>query len=318
MPDTWDFSSPRQRQADPLAQTPILTYLLVGLSVIITGASALGARPGTALFNLASFGYATPEQIWSGHVWGLVTTVFIHGSFFHLLFNMLWLVQLGRILERTLPPLTYFGFMLGAAAVGSATEMLISGQTGVGMSGVVYAMFGLLWAGRGYDASWRAIATRGNLYYLVGWGLFCVLTTYAHLFGLNIANGAHAGGFLFGICIGSLFFSPRRRYLWAVPLTLLLAGNILACTWQPWSSEWNFFKGNRAFDRKQYAKAIQWYQLSLRRGGDPHGNWYNISLAWHNIAADAQAKKDLPTVENALAQSDSAAAKAGPNVGQGE
>lgn len=309
MPDNWDFSQSRQRQADPLAQVPILTYLLAALSVIITGASMLGPQAGTLVSRIGTFGYADADEIWAGHVWGLVTTVFIHGGILHLLFNMLWLVQLGRVLERTLPQAVYLAFMIAAAAVGSATEMLVSGTTGIGMSGVVYAMFGLLWAGRGYDASWRAIATLGTLQYLVGWGLFCIVATYLHW--LPVANGAHAGGFLFGLCIGYLFYSPRRRYFWAAPLTVLLAASVLACTWQPWSANWTFWKGNKEFDRKHYARAIGWYEASLRRGGSPHDNWSNISLAWNNIAVDAQDRKDAGGEVKALAEKESAAQKAG-------
>ncbi len=311
MPDSWDFSQSRPRKADPLAQVPILTYLLVALSVVITGASMLGgSQPGSLLYAVGNFGYVGPEQVWNGHVWGLVTTVFIHGGVMHLLFNMLWMVQLGRILERTLPPLTYLTFLVAAAAVGSATELLVSGTTGIGMSGVIYAMFGLMWAGRGYDAAWRAVATRDNLRVFILWGLFCVAATYLHF--LSIANGAHGGGFLFGLCIGSLFYSPRRRYLWAAPLALLLMSCVLACTWQPWSGDWTFWKGNREFDRKHYAQAIGWYQSSLKHGSNPHDTWYNISLAWHNIAADDASHKDLTGTANAISEYQNAAQKAGP------
>ena len=311
MPDSWDFSQPRPRQADPLAQVPILTYLLVALCVIITGASMLGGgQAGTLLYAVGSFGYASPEQIWNGRVWGLVTTVFIHGGVLHLLFNMLWMVQLGRVLERTLPPLTYLMFLVAAAAVGSATELLVSGTTGIGMSGVVYAMFGLMWAGRGAFSSWRAVATQDNLRVFVLWGLFCVAATYFHF--LSIANGAHGGGFLFGLCIGFLFYSPRRRYLWAAPLALLLTACVLACTWQPWSGDWTFWKGNREFDRKQYAQAIKWYQASLRHGANPHDAWTNISYSWNNIAADDASRKDAAGAANAISEYQSAAQKAGP------
>ncbi len=316
MPDTWDFSQSRPRQADPLAQVPILTYLLVALSVIITGASMLGgSQPGSLLYAVGNFGYANPEQIWNGHIWGLVTPIFIHGGVVHLLFDMLWLVQLGRILERTLPPAIYLLFIVAGAAIGSATEMLISNQTGIGMSGVVYAMFGLMWAGRGAYPAWRTVATQDNLRLLVLWGLFCVATTYLpflHFLGLYIANGAHGGGFLFGLCIGFLFYSPRRRYVWAAPLALLLAGCVLACTWQPWSGDWTFWKGNREFDRKHYAQAIQWYQASLKHGADPHDAWHNISLAWNNIAADDAGRKDAAGAADAISEYQSAAQKAGP------
>ena len=311
MPDTWDFSQRRQRQADPLAQAPILTYLLVALSVIITGASLLGgSQPSSLLYAVGNFGYASPDQIWDGHIWGLVTTVFIHGGVLHLLFNMLWMVQLGRILERTLPPLTYLAFLVAAAAVGSATELLVSGTTGIGMSGVIYAMLGLMWAGRGYDAAWRAVATRDNLRVFILWGLFCVAATYLHF--LSIANGAHGGGFLFGLCVGFLFYSPRRRYVWAAPLALLLTACVLACTWQPWSGNWTFWKGNREFDRKHYVQAIRWYQASLKHGADLHDTWYNISLAWNNIAVEDAERKDMAGAAKAMTEYQSAAEKAGP------
>ena len=313
MPDSWDFSRPRQRQADPLAQTPILTYLLTALCVIITGASLLsGGQSGSLLGTIGSFGYAGTDDIWNGRVWGLVTTVFIHGSVWHLFFNMVWLVRLGRILESTLPPGIYLAFIVVSAAIGSTTEMLVSGQTGIGMSGVVYAMFGLMWGGRGAEAAWRGMATRDNLRFFIGWGLFCIVATQFHFAGFNVANGAHVGGFLFGLCNGYVFYSPRRRYLWAIPLSLLLVGAVLACTWMPWSGDWTFWKGNREFDRKQYARAISYYEASLRHGGETHANWYNISHAWSNIAIADVAHDDTVGAANALAQADSAMKRAGP------
>lgn len=316
MPDTWDFAETRPRRADPLANVPILTYLLVAVSVIITGASMLGgSRPGSFLYALGSFGFAPAEQIWGGRVWGLVTPVFIHGGVVHLLFDMLWLVQIGRILERTLPPAVYLLWIVLSAAVGSASELLISGQTGIGMSGVVYALFGLMWAGRGAYPAWRTVATPENLRLLVYWGLFCVATTYLpflHFLGLNIANGAHGGGFLFGLCIGSLFYAPRRRYIWTAPLLLLLAACTLACTWQPWSGEWTFWKGNREFDRSRYTQAIHWYQASLKHGEEPQPLWHNISVSWYKIAQDDFKRKDLTGAAEALTESQSAEGKAGP------
>lgn len=311
MPDSWDFARTRQRQADPLAQAPLLTYLLTALSVVITAAGLLSAgQTGSLLYRIGNFGYANPQEIWNGQIWGLVTTVFIHAGVWHILFNMIWLVQLGRVLERSLSPVVYPAFLIAAAAVGSTSEMLISGTTGIGMSGVVYAMFGLMWAGRGMYPAWGAIATVENLRLFIGWGLFCIVATYFHFF--NVANGAHAGGFLFGLCIGFLFFSPRRRYVWAIPLTLLLAASVLACTWQPWSADWTFWKGNHEFERKHYAQAIRWYQASLARGGDAHDNWYNISLAWNNIAVGDLKRQDSAGAARAGSEADSAFQKAGP------
>lgn len=223
MPDAWDFSQKPQR-AGPGFQAPILTYLLIALSVVITVAHLVpGGEPGDIWDRIGSFGFAEGP---TAAPWGLLTTIFIHGSWLHLAFNMIWLLQLGRILENTLSPLAYLAFLIGAAAVGSGCQVLISGQTGIGMSGVVYAMFALMWAGRGMYPAWALVATRDNLRYFVLWGLFCVAATWMHF--MNIANGAHGGGFLFGLCIGFLCFVPRRRWLWAAPLALLVGVTVFS------------------------------------------------------------------------------------------
>ena len=224
MPDAWDFSQRPRRAGVTPPQTPILTYLLTALSVLITAAYLTpGAQPGTLWYHVGHFGLAEDA---AGAPWSLITTIFIHGSLLHIFFNMVWLVQLGRILESTLSPIVYAAFIVAAAAAGSACELLISGTTGIGMSGVVYAMFGLMWAGRGQYPIWGAIATRDNLIYFIGWGLFCVVATWFHY--MNVANGAHAGGFLFGLSVGFLFFSPRRRWLWSVPLALLVGAIVVS------------------------------------------------------------------------------------------
>ena len=225
MPDTWDFSQKPQR-AGPVLQTPLLTYLMVALSVIITIAYLMpGAISSPLWYQLGHFGFANT----SGTApWGMITTIFIHGSPLHLIFDMLWLLQLGRMLEATLHPLTYLAFIVGAAVVGSGCEVLISGSPGIGMSGVVYAMFALMWAGRGMYPAWAAIATQQNLRFLIGWAILCIVATYIPILRIGVANGAHVGGFLFGLCIGFLFFTPRRRWIWAAPLVTLIGITIFS------------------------------------------------------------------------------------------
>ena len=225
MPDTWDFSQKPQR-AGPVMQTPFLTYLLILLSTLITIAYLLpGAISSPLWYQLGHFGL--DDGAWNAP-WGLITTIFVHGSPLHLIFNMLWLYALGRTLESTLPPLVYLVFIICAAAVGSGCETLISGSPGIGMSGVVYAMFALMWAGRGLYPAWGVIATRDNLRFLIIWALICIVATYVPILHIGVANGAHVGGFLFGLCIGFLFFTPRRRWVWAGPLVILVGVTVFS------------------------------------------------------------------------------------------
>jgi len=313
MPDAWDYSQPRQSPAAKLTQLPIITTLLCAACIIVTLASWTGAMfPSPVWAKIGQIGAVAPSDIWSGHGWGLLTPFFLHGSILHLGFNMLWLFGLGRLMEARLNPVVYVLFLAAAAAVGTASELLVSHSTGIGASGVVYAMMGLMWAGRGRYPEWQSIATRDNLRMFLLWAVFCMVTTALHL--LNIANGAHVGGFLFGLSVGWLTVAPRRRPRWALLLAALLAVNILALTWQPWSSEWTWWKANHEYDRAHYQNAVDWYKRTLAQGSDPHAAGYNLGLAWEGVARKALRDNDANAARQARAQAEQAFQTAGPDT----
>lgn len=304
MPDSYDFSQPRAEQKSGDGK-PLLTYLLCGICVVVMLAYYLsGNTPGTFLYNLGYLGRGSGIDIWKGSYYYLVTSFFSHNDYMHLLFNMLWLLQLGTVLELTLKPWQYALFMLSATVISSGAELAFVGDTGVGASGVVYAMFGLLWMGRGQIAAWRAVATRNNLNVFVVWGVLCVFLTYTHI--LNIGNAAHGAGFLYGLCIGGLFFAPRRQPLLAIPLVGLTVVCALAVFWAPWLSRWDFLQGWKELDRHRYQQAIPWFQRSISNGVDSANAgiaWNNIGFAWSRLALEAQERHDTAGVDQALAQS---------------
>ena len=312
MPDAWNFTRRQPKNGDWFMQAPLLTSLLCAACVFITLASwAAQWSHGTVLPQFADFGVEDQEQIWSGHPWSLLTTIFLHANPLHLIFNMLWLYQLGSLLERTLNTLAYALFLAAAAVVSSCCELLF-GSTGIGASGVVYALFGLMWAGRGRYPEWGGYANPSNLRLFIGWGLFCFVATLLNV--MHIGNAAHAGGFLFGLSVGWLCLSARpHRWLWSLPLVGLIALAVLSVTWMPWSDSWDFWKGNHEFEGRHYARAITWYQRSLRRGGPPDALWNNIALAWNALSVDAAQRHDFAEAAHDAQQGDQAAHRAGPD-----
>src|SRR5437868_4552242 len=143
----------------------IITWTVAALCVLFTALYHMGRYiAGTPLEMVPRYLVLPPPAIWSGNWSTLFTGVFVHatagnGIPWHLIFNMLYFVLLGRILEATLTPVRWLLFFVVSAIVSSGVELAFSSQTAIGASGVVYAMFGLMWAGRYEHPIWAAVAT---------------------------------------------------------------------------------------------------------------------------------------------------------------
>ena len=76
--------------------------------------------------------------------WRLVTYMFLHGSGFHLLFNMLWLWWMGRSVEESIGPrsfsVIYFGAGIGGAFFHIAFSFLYGTTFVIGASGAVFGV----------------------------------------------------------------------------------------------------------------------------------------------------------------------------------
>ncbi|MEX2602119.1 MAG: rhomboid family intramembrane serine protease [Balneolaceae bacterium] len=76
--------------------------------------------------------------------WRFITYMFLHGSGFHLLFNMLWLWWMGRAVEEGLGPRTfaviYFGSGVGGALLDVGFSILFGGNIVIGASGAVFGV----------------------------------------------------------------------------------------------------------------------------------------------------------------------------------
>lgn len=304
MPDSFDYSQPRQVVLNRRPFQPTLTVLLCGLSVLITAAFLTSdVETKNLWYRIGHFGSIGSFDLWDGRFWGLFTCIFMHGDLMHIAFNLYWLWQLGQLIEAEIGGPRYALIVFTAAGLLRGRSRVVR-HNRIGMSGVVYALFGLMWAARGSYPYWQRVATHANLNLFLGWGLFCVFGTYLGF--MRIANGAHAAGLLYGLSIGWLFFAPRRRPLWAIPLSLLALLTVLALTWMPWSSHWTFWKGNHDFVNRRYRSAIGWYKRSLSLGGDREALWENISHAWSNIAYYAYRRNDLVAEAHAVQESEAA------------
>lgn len=125
----------------------IVTPAIIGLNVLIflLAAASEGAlgEPATSLAWGANLGRYTASAEW----WRLITALFVHVGFFHLLANMVGLAQAGMLLERLLGPVTVGCVYVSAGVIAglvSISEYPLVVHAGA--SGAVFGIYGLLMA----------------------------------------------------------------------------------------------------------------------------------------------------------------------------
>ena len=144
------------------------------------------------------------EEIRHGQVWRLVTPIFIHFSVLHILFNMLWLRDLGSMIEGRQSSRHLAILVLGVAVVSNLAQFYFSGPNFGGMSGVVYGLLGYIWMRGKYDPGSGLFLHPTTVTMMLIWLVAC----YTGLLG-QVANTAHAAGLVMGVVWGYL---SSRRY----------------------------------------------------------------------------------------------------------
>jgi GlpG protein len=183
----------------------IFGFLLVYLSAPISWVSALTFTP----FQLK--GEEILFQNFNGQYWRLVTPVFLHFGWLHIVFNSLWLWDLGRRMEGLLGQFNMLMLVLVIAAVSNVCQFAFGGA-GLfgGMSGVVYGLLGFSWVAPLLQPEWRIQPSAPIMLFMVGWLVACMVGMVEVLGFGAIANAAHFGGLLCGAVLGAVFGALSR------------------------------------------------------------------------------------------------------------
>jgi GlpG protein len=138
----------------------------------------------------------------------LITPTFVHWSFFHLLFNLFWLRDLGAMIELGRGSLRLAALVLAAALISCFAEFVWElptvGSFG-GMSGVVYALFGYVWIKNRYEPYKGLVISKESATIMIAWLFLCM----TGLLG-PIANAAHVAGLLAGAATGYVPYGYKR------------------------------------------------------------------------------------------------------------
>ncbi len=156
--------------------------------------------------------------------WQILTHIFMHGNFGHLLFNMYALWMFGSILEQVWGPkkflLYYLVTGLGAAALHMGVQWIeasslvkeINANGTVGASGAVYGIllaYGMLFPNNELRLILTPIALKAKYFVII----FAVIELILGLVGGgNIAHFAHLGGMIFGFFLVRYWKKKNRLY----------------------------------------------------------------------------------------------------------
>lgn len=164
--------------------------------------------------------YPSFEKIREGQIWRLFTPCLLHGDLFHLFFNMLWLIVLGKQMEQRLSSWSYATFILIVGIISNTAQYLMSGPNFIGLSGVLVGMLAFIWV-RQKVAAWEGyqidrLTFIFMLVFILGMAAiqmfsFFLEKSFEWALSPNIANMAHLTGGIMGFILGRFnFFSWRH------------------------------------------------------------------------------------------------------------
>jgi GlpG protein len=188
-----------------------LTFGFIVISFVVCILSRLGddPRPIMGLFITdftvnGPFGPSLPE-IMHGQVWRLVTPIFIHFGLLHIFFNLLWLRDLGSMIEGRQSSWLLAILVLVIAACSNLAQFWFGGPVFGGMSGVIYGLLGYIWMRGKFDPGSGLYLHPSTVTMMIIWFFACFTPIIPH-----VANAAHAVGLVMGLAWGYLS-SLRRR-----------------------------------------------------------------------------------------------------------
>jgi membrane associated rhomboid family serine protease len=229
-----------------------------------------------------------------GEPWRLLTAALPHANALHLAFNVCWLWIFGTLLEEVLGHARLLALIV-LFAVGSMAAEYAFFSGGVGLSGVGYGLFGLLWVLSSRDRRFAGAVDARTVRFFVGWFLLCIGVTCLKL--LAVANVAHGAGALLGVLVGFAMSAgtPARRLAAGVAVPLVAGASLLgAAVLRPrinleHDGGKSFVLGYEAIQAGRFDDAIQHYRDSVAMNDRDASAWHNLGVAYSGAGRGEEA-----------------------------
>jgi len=197
---------------------PAVTALIILINVAVFVAELMRGDAFVLKWSVV------PADIFAGHHWiTILTAMFLHGSWSHIIGNMVFLWAFGPEIEDTMNPLRYSVFYLAGGLVAMLAQVLASPHSTVpnlGASGAIAAVMGafLVTYPRDRMRSLLVIFIFVRVTFIpaalliVVWFLIQLVNAgaVANVQTGGVAYLAHIGGCIFGAVTARWFKDPRR------------------------------------------------------------------------------------------------------------
>ena len=185
----------------PLAKTPLVTYILLGLTVLMFAAQQLSLQIANVDYPFVLLGKIN-ELILQGQLWRLLTPALLHSNLLHIAFNMYALYVFGTRLEPVYGHARFLMLYLLGAFGGNVLSFVLTPNPSLGSSTAIFALLAaegmLIWQNRQFFGG-RARGMLINLGFVLGVNLMIGMTP-----GSNIDNFGHLGGIFAGFIFAGM------------------------------------------------------------------------------------------------------------------
>lgn len=192
----------REYWARPLVEKVPVTLLLIGFCIFVAVLSQFGTNIKAGSFAhglfISSRVLVPPglPEVMQGEVWRLVTPIFLHRGWLHLIFNMYMLFVLGGSVESAKGPWKFLSLVMIFAVLSNVGQFIASGPNFGGMSGVDFGLIGYLWMKSRYDPEEGFFMPQFVVVQAMIWMGLCLFGVIPH-----VANTAHTVGLAAGMVV---------------------------------------------------------------------------------------------------------------------
>lgn len=212
---------------------PVVSYAFIAINVLIFLYEFSLGSEGAAVF-INTYGTIPVEILVGQDYFTLLTSMFLHGGWMHLIGNMLFLWVFGDNIEATIGNVQFVVFYLAGGLVASAAHIYLNTTSTVpcvGASGAIAAIMGayiVMFPRSRIKMLFILFFRKFEIPAFVFLGIWFAQQLFSGVGDLSVNTAdtagvawwAHIGGFVFGLLAGWLFrdkvrYSPKKKDIYA-------------------------------------------------------------------------------------------------------